>query len=189
MTTDRPDETLAPLITITEDGLARVKRAPAFWDDVIFRELDAQRRLSAEKDAHLVTLADGVRTRDLVIAEKDAKLAEARDTLSEQSAVIMRLEHSLRDVRDRKDQRIVELVQAQSHWQPIATAPTDGSEILGFMHEWDIDYLGCLRFYRYDDGSSGWRGGSFRSDPPDNWTAFMRPTHWMPLPAKPTEAP
>jgi len=174
MTTDRPDETLHWTAEQIQDALrdcadynVRQKGTAKllnFAADVI----DEQRRLSAEKDA---------------------KLAEARDTLSEQSAVIMRLEHSLRDVRDRKDQRIVELVQAQSHWQPIATAPTDGSEILGFMREWDIDYLGCLRFYRYDDGSSGWRGGSFRSDPLDNWTAFMRPTHWMPLPAKPTEAP
>jgi hypothetical protein len=57
MTPDRPDETLAPLLTMTDermngvgvDGLDR--RVLDLLD-----ELDAQRRLSAEKDATIMRL-------------------------------------------------------------------------------------------------------------------------------------
>lgn len=70
-------------------------------------------------------------------------------------------------------------------WQPIETAPKDGTQVLLIRwvpdtrrHGWmDID-----RWATKEEGR-GWVGfGSFN---PEFWPA----THWMPLPAPPTTKP
>lgn len=56
-------------------------------------------------------------------------------------------------------------------WQPIDTAPKDGSAFLGYFDEWQcvmIWDMGNKRFLT-DDGRH-----------------FAYPTHWMPLPQPPT---
>lgn len=58
-----------------------------------------------------------------------------------------------------------------SEWQPIETAPKDGTEILVFD---DGAYI--VTPWIEGDDQSGWWDNGFM-DPP--------PTHWMPLPAPP----
>lgn len=76
---------------------------------------------------------------------------------------------------------------AVTGWQPIESAPKDGTDVLLF---WEAEY--GQRFVRYwavgrwlafGDGSKGWVGESFRSDPDGNWTRILgeRPTHWQPM--------
>ncbi len=71
-------------------------------------------------------------------------------------------------------------------WQPIATAPADGSPvILGhglsdpWTGEWIIDTTSShtLCIAHYSDGE--WRTFCCH---PDSCPVFMTPTHWMPLP-------
>lgn len=57
-------------------------------------------------------------------------------------------------------------------WQPIETAPKDGTEILLFS----ITDIG-LCYWRDDNVMTGWTWGLGK--------AFRLPSHWMPLPAKP----
>jgi hypothetical protein len=79
-----------------------------------------------------------------------------------------------------------------SEWQPIETAPKDGTEIIVFHPEGGV----CAAFCPGDDfdwhcmdGSNtivGSRSG--RSIP--SMTSFIHPpTHWMPLPEPPAGAP
>jgi len=64
-----------------------------------------------------------------------------------------------------------------AEWQPIDTAPKDGSDILGYQSA-----AGCMRVVRWDDGGytkqPGWRA---------NIHSFVElpVTHWQPLPEPP----
>ena len=79
-------------------------------------------------------------------------------------------------------------------WQPIETAPIDGSEILVYgptiwedyadEREW-IDAKCAVRVavcndWRNDDGSLSWL--TVTENP---YVDLIRPTHWMPLPSPP----
>jgi hypothetical protein len=56
-----------------------------------------------------------------------------------------------------------------SEWQPIATAPRNGSEILAW------DELGFCAVVYWDDARVEWTNGDI----------VLQPTHWMPLPKGP----
>jgi hypothetical protein len=56
-------------------------------------------------------------------------------------------------------------------WQPIETAPKDGSVFLGYYDDWQCTMI-------YDRGNR-----MFLTDDGRN---FAYPTHWMPLPPPPT---
>ena len=63
-----------------------------------------------------------------------------------------------------------------SDWQPIETAPMDGTEVLLFGDRFDSAYL-CA----FHDGEWKYAGRY-----PDCWDGgIVNPTHWMPLPAPP----
>lgn len=71
-------------------------------------------------------------------------------------------------------------------WQPIATAPKDGTPILG----WDGQDLAAVYWYSYQmitgEDQGYWSltvAGAFAED--SEWT----PTHWHTLPASPQTAP
>ena len=77
-------------------------------------------------------------------------------------------------------------------WQPIETAPRDGTKILG----WNAEYGAReTNMGRYGEGSIGyarWKSGdgplNFGWDwiePKANCGHTWKPTHWMPLPAAP----
>lgn len=55
-------------------------------------------------------------------------------------------------------------------WQPIETAPKDGTHVLGWCRHWGRDVHEV--YY--------WTGLN-------RWQTTMQPTHWMPLPDPPKE--
>lgn len=60
-----------------------------------------------------------------------------------------------------------------SEWQPIETAPKDGTYILGYgEHDHRGHYIDAIHWW-HDRWTIEWMSG------------FQRPTHWMPLPAPP----
>ena len=68
-------------------------------------------------------------------------------------------------------------------WQPIETAPRDGTHIWVYMEEcqieawWDGEEWYCVRLALHGCGYCSWRDhASSRDD---------APTHWMPLPDPP----
>ena len=76
-----------------------------------------------------------------------------------------------------------------SEWQPISTAPKDGSAILLYFPHKDIVIRGSWG----PQGEADWEAGR---DDWDDWNTdnevilqedpAYAPTHWMPLPASPT---
>ena len=69
-----------------------------------------------------------------------------------------------------------------SEWQPIDTAPKDGTPILAYR----ADHYGkfgncCVTYWRTNKNGNSYTGfGEFN---PTYWP----PTHWMPLPKPPAE--
>ena len=66
-----------------------------------------------------------------------------------------------------------------SEWQPIETAPRDGTQILA----WNGAVFICAEFVTFADGTAHWHQwirGSRASV-----GASVRLTHWMPLPEPP----
>lgn len=81
-------------------------------------------------------------------------------------------------------------------WQPIETAPRDGTEIiLG----WDIASVWIIRSGWWEDGFDPIEGGYDEED--EGWWSYRHsvtqekldgydnPTHWMPMPEPPKESP
>lgn len=62
-------------------------------------------------------------------------------------------------------------------WQPISTAPKDGSDVLLFWGDSDLD-ISVGRWIAPKGFIEHWCKGG-------NWTPGDDPTHWMPLPAAP----
>lgn len=92
-----------------------------------------------------------------------------------------------------------------SGWQPIETAPKDGTPILIFQPSGQrnsympIDALKEGEFtYRWDDprllwfDDARWAIGYWRPYPNGGWgnrnSATVTPSHWMPLPTPPEQA-
>lgn len=82
------------------------------------------------------------------------------------------------------------LAEQQEQWQPIETAPKDGTRILCVLSPYQaaIARWGCNRWLilEPDDFSDA-------DDPDDQWRHYVMntdylPTHWMPLPAPPAAA-
>ena len=66
-------------------------------------------------------------------------------------------------------------------WQPIETAPRDGTHVLIYVPGW-INGSEA----RYLDDEGWWLANN---DPTDHWGEQQHPTHWMPLPNPPKEQP
>lgn len=60
-------------------------------------------------------------------------------------------------------------------WEPIETAPRDGTWILGWRKS-NVFIDGVQTVMAFDDVEDHWVDGCFEVDPP---------THWMPLPEPP----
>lgn len=72
-------------------------------------------------------------------------------------------------------------------WQPIETAPKDGTTILIGRDMRDFGFVRGYGRFEGTDGAyiSGWVSSGF-IDPPGN-LGLAHPTHWMPLPPAPQE--
>lgn len=60
-------------------------------------------------------------------------------------------------------------------WQPISSAPKDGTRVLCWNKEWEAPESGCLY-------GPFWAANSLAADK-GGWK--YQPTHWMPLPEPP----
>jgi hypothetical protein len=133
------------------------------------------------------------------IATKKA-LMQANDQLAAKDAEIARLTRALADAghrqleqgerliewRDRAEQAEAQLRAEGQGWQPIETAPKDGRPLwlcdlnppFGMLHR---GYVGR------------WSSRAYQGMNASQWEDMEKrgtlPTHWMPLPAPPTEAP
>ena len=81
-----------------------------------------------------------------------------------------------------------------SEWQPIETAPKDGTRILvsfGTMGVWLVSWDTPEWWGSHDDGSGIWCTDDNKHGPYAlrgyNDDGPRAPTHWMPLPAPPTK--
>ena len=74
-----------------------------------------------------------------------------------------------------------------NQWQPIETAPKDGTEILLLDHR-DRVRIGSFRFdvYRDEDGPT-WLADDFEDYSTGYASTLLMPIHWMPLPTPPHE--
>lgn len=79
------------------------------------------------------------------------------------------------------------------NWQPIETAPRDGSDVLLFFPLDGLDHRNHARtvicFWRLNEtypATSGWvfQGRAVRA-----YSSIYQPTHWMPLPEPPARTP
>lgn len=66
-----------------------------------------------------------------------------------------------------------------SDWQPIDTAPTDGTSILAWAADWSCPAVMSREFY---SGASYWE---FREELISDSEGEGFPTHWMPIPVLP----
>lgn len=69
-------------------------------------------------------------------------------------------------------------------WQPIETAPRDGTGILG---GWFRGVFNKEHPWRHQ-GVTFWRDGEW-VNPDEEERSFYEPTHWQPLPAPPSDEP
>lgn len=68
-------------------------------------------------------------------------------------------------------------------WQPIETAPKDGSMLLVYGRPFSDDgqgYAKAAHVAWWEDSDECWT--------PQSHAAWTEPTHWMPLPEPPTDA-
>ncbi|MDN7814857.1 hypothetical protein [Burkholderia vietnamiensis] len=80
-------------------------------------------------------------------------------------------------------------------WQPIETAPKDGTQILGWcinygarQTHWHLYGEGSIAKAEFDAGK-GESGNWYWEEPMSHWLSSWKPTHWMPLPAAPGQTP
>lgn len=75
-------------------------------------------------------------------------------------------------------------LRAERQWQPIGTAPKDGTDVLVYAKESDDDDYGQF-VARWS--ASAWWGPSWVAYEHRSETQYLYVTHWMPLPAAPAE--
>lgn len=70
--------------------------------------------------------------------------------------------------------------RTETRWQPIATAPKDGTRVLLAEYEVSRHWPEDSRWYFWEDH---WR--LYASGLGEGWGRASNPTHWIPLPAPP----
>jgi len=74
-----------------------------------------------------------------------------------------------------------------SKWLPIESAPKDGENVM--LYAPTENYEVCIGWY--GDTTKKWfacGSEATASDGAGDWQTVYQPTHWMPLPAPPTDA-
>ena len=78
-----------------------------------------------------------------------------------------------------------------SPWRDIASAPRDGTLIIGrgttAAEHYGPDSEMALALIRWSDGFTDWPGYDWIAEPGAGLMVWMKPTAWMPLPAPPTD--
>jgi len=123
------------------------------------------------------------------IEEQDAQIEALKQDLLEQTAAVrhLRMErvHDLNHIGSQQEELADLRSQfANSEWQPIETAPKDGSLIIG----WSDDFTDPVRatwtcLHQWDDPKDvfGW------VEVDGDWSTSVKMTHWMPLPKPPAK--
>lgn len=71
-------------------------------------------------------------------------------------------------------------------WQPISTAPKDGTWILAIIAGfWEMNIPYIPDVVSWNDESGGWNFCEEEGEIDKDW----KPTHWMPLPEPPKDTP
>ena len=86
--------------------------------------------------------------------------------------------------------RITRLRAVISEWQPIESAPKDGTEII--LSWWTLEQISRKRMvtagrFDKDNGDGEPHFEAWTSCFWDGWDTIPTPTHWQPLPAPPSE--
>lgn len=129
------------------------------------------------------------------IAAQEKELTDARDKVKDREGMIRHLEHQVKIRIQDVDTARASLAAVQDfirrQWQPISTAPKDGTNFLIFTTERGISTGQMYREavgYSAEKDAQEWR---------EYWTDFtvgdwgmeeyreLNPTHWMPLPEPP----
>lgn len=71
-------------------------------------------------------------------------------------------------------------------WQPIETAPKDGTRVLLWFEWHDLPVVGDFRYGRWWSVHS--LGGNLAYPNGMDWEEVMKPAYWRPLPAPPAIA-
>lgn len=66
-------------------------------------------------------------------------------------------------------------------WQPIETAPKDGTYVLAWQKESETPYVAQFIMNKWITDSDNF------NDPNRYFTSFCKPTYWMPLPEPPKD--
>ena len=78
------------------------------------------------------------------------------------------------------DLRLTAFIESHT-WQPIETAPRDGTPVLCYLPQGGGAYGSAILEARHNGDIYGWQSGN---------GMMLRPTHWMPLPEPPaTDSP
>ena len=81
----------------------------------------------------------------------------------------------LKELQQERDQLAAQVGQSEQQWQPIATAPKDGTMILGYMPSSCHEGLVCVCYWNaiWEHWQNNTDGGS------------EKPSHWLKLPEPP----
>ena len=74
-----------------------------------------------------------------------------------------------------------------SNWQPISTAPKDGTRLMLYGCEFRRHWYGTGYYFKGVPGDGeGWIAHSFLTQPHNDSSGTFQPSHWMPLPEPPS---
>ena len=132
---------------------------------------------------------------DDLVKELRARVAELEAAHKRAVAEIVNAQKYAREQFDNAiaaEARVAELEAAlASQWQPIETAPKDGTEIIGYgVVAGEIngpDDAPRLAAIRWSGGRTDWPGHHWDVCATDAYSAWMSATHWMPLPTPPEQ--
>ena len=140
------------------------------------RDIDLIDFRDEDEDEHVAELVNKV--------ESIVTMAVAKEIESRKAAQLENADLKERLARSGIEQRrAVAAEREECGWQPIETAPKDGTQILAYIHIDDGD-IGVMKWMDFGQGLALWVWsdelmGEVDPDP-------YQPTHWMPLPPPPS---